>query len=80
MRNCKPYYKEGTKMLQNMREIRKAKGISQIKLAAVTGIDWHAISAYENCRRPNPTLKTLLKFADALEVSIDDLVGRDDAA
>ena len=58
----------------NIRRIRKAKGISQQELAAITGINAKSLSFYENGKRNIPGVYLIL-IANALEVSIDELCG-----
>ena len=53
-------------------KIRKGKGIKQIDLAAFVNIDDASLRRIES-GRTNPTVKTLEKIAQALEVSIKDL-------
>jgi putative transcriptional regulator len=57
----------------NIRNIRLQKGISQSELGFACETEKSTISRIE-AGRTNPTLYTLKKIADALEVSISDLV------
>ena len=50
-----------------LQEERKAKNISQEKLAKLTGLDRTAISLIETGKR-SPTFSTILKICSALEV------------
>jgi len=50
-----------------LQEERKAKNISQEKLAKLTGLDRTAISLIETGKR-SPTFSTILKMCSALEV------------
>lgn len=56
-----------------VRELRKARGLSQDDLAAMTGLEHSYISYIESGKR-NPTLKTLHRIAVSLEVPLTDLV------
>lgn len=58
----------------NMRRLRKAKHISQSVIAEKLNVSQRTISHYENgtCQ---PSIEGLIKLADLLEVSIDELVG-----
>lgn len=58
-----------------LKELRKAKGISQLKLAMDLGMNQNSISRYENGER-QADYETLIKFADYFDVSIDYLLGR----
>jgi len=52
-----------------IQEERKAKKISQEKLAKLTGLDRTFISLIENGKR-SPTLSTILKICSALEIDL----------
>ncbi len=55
-----------------LQEERKAKNISQEKLAKHTGLDRTAISLIETGKR-SPTFSTILKICSALEVESSEL-------
>jgi transcriptional regulator with XRE-family HTH domain len=55
-----------------LQDERKAKKISQEKLAKLTGLDRTFISLIENGKR-NPTFSTILKICSALEIDPSDL-------
>lgn len=55
-----------------IRELRKAKGLSQEDFADLCGFDRTYVSGIERGTR-NPTLKALEILANALEVAIEDL-------
>jgi transcriptional regulator with XRE-family HTH domain len=59
-----------------LKDLRKIKGWSQQKLAEKTDLSFNAITKIEQGLAKHPTLKTLIKLADAFEISIDELVGR----
>jgi len=61
---------------KRVKEYRKQKGFTQQKLAEKTGLSFNTITKIEQGIGDSPTLKTLVKLADALGVSIDELVGR----
>jgi transcriptional regulator with XRE-family HTH domain len=61
---------------KRVKEYRKQKGLTQQKLAEKTGLSFNTITKIEQGIGDSPTLKTLVKLADALGVSIDELVGR----
>ncbi len=60
-----------------IKAIRRERGLTQMKLSELTGIDQALISKYENGGRVPPT-EALIAFADVFGVSIDYLVGRTD--
>lgn len=57
----------------NIKNIRLRKGISIYKLSQLSGISRINIRNLENNKTFNPTLKTLEKIANALNVNIKDL-------
>jgi len=61
---------------KRVKEYRRRKGLTQQKLAEKTGLSFNTITKIEQGIGDSPTLKTLVKLVDALEVSIDELVGR----
>ena len=60
-----------------LKEIRKAKHISQVKLAMELGTSQNTISRYETGER-QADYKMLIALADYLNVSIDYLLERTD--
>lgn len=57
----------------NIRMVRNATGISQTELANRVGSDKSAISRYENGTQ-KPSLETLMRVADALNIDLIDLL------
>jgi transcriptional regulator with XRE-family HTH domain len=57
----------------NIKKFRKAKGISQEKLALIAGIDRSYMSEIERCLA-NPSIDALLRISNALEVNPEDIV------
>ena len=64
-------------MTFRLKELRKKKKISQLKLALDLNMNQNTISRYENLER-QADYATLIKFADYFDVSIDYLLGRTD--
>lgn len=62
-------------MLNNLREIRKQKGMTQEALAAFSGVNRVSIAKYET-GKSCPGLKTAEKLASALGVTVDELIGK----
>ncbi len=58
-----------------LKELRKKKGLSQVRLAIDLCIPQNSISRFENGVRM-PDYFTLIQIADYFNVSIDYLVGR----
>ncbi|ARN64113.1 hypothetical protein BMS97_01660 [Leuconostoc mesenteroides subsp. mesenteroides] len=63
--------------MNKIRELRKAKGLSQRKLSEFTGVNLDSIQAYETGRR-KIGMNNAWILADYFNVSIDYLVGRTD--
>lgn len=60
-----------------IKELRKARRISQLKMALDLNTCQNTISRYETGER-EPGIAELIKIADYFDVSIDYLVGRTD--
>lgn len=60
-----------------LKEIRKNRGISQLKLALDLNTSQNTISRYETGDR-EPGIAELIKIADYFNISIDYLLGRTD--
>jgi transcriptional regulator with XRE-family HTH domain len=61
---------------KGLADARLAKGLSQSDLARRTGLLPAAVAHFEAARRM-PTVHNLLRLADALDLSLDSLFGRD---
>lgn len=63
-------------LLKQLKTAREEKGLSLADVSERTGMDRSALSKLENGERPNPTVETLVRYADAvgrrLEVSLID--------
>ena len=63
-------------MLGNkLKELRKEKGLTQQDISREFNLGMSTVASYELSRR-EPDLKTLIRFADFYNVSLDELVGR----
>lgn len=60
-----------------LKELRKKKHLSQLKMAMDLHLNQNSISRYENMER-QADYATLIKIADYFDVSIDYLLGRTD--
>ncbi|MGL5512286.1 MAG: helix-turn-helix domain-containing protein [Sporomusa sp.] len=58
---------------QNLRFLRKTKGLKQIELANMLSTSPQNYSAFENGREPN--FDSLIRIADLFNVTIDYLLG-----
>ena len=63
----------GTHVAASLRELRRARGMSQAALAQLAGVTASAISQAERAAR-GLSLETLLRVSEALGVSLDELV------
>ena len=61
----------------SIRELRKARRITQLKMALDLDMSQNTISRYESGER-EPGIAELIRIADYFRVSIDYLVGRTD--
>ena len=61
---------------KHVRSLRIAAGFSQDGLARAAGIPHSTYLKIEQGTTPNPSIQTVLHIAEALDVSLDMLVGR----
>jgi DNA-binding XRE family transcriptional regulator len=65
------------KLLGQLKSAREEKGLSLSDLTEITGMDRSALSKLETGQRPNPTVETLVRYAEAvgkrLVVSLADM-------
>ena len=59
---------------ERLKLLRKEKKLSQVKLAKSVGIHYNHLGRYEH-GKSNPSVKTLARLAQALDVSVDYLLG-----
>lgn len=63
-------------VLQQLKAAREEQGLSLAELSERTGMDRSALSKLETGQRPNPTIETLVRYAEAvgkrLVVSLTD--------
>lgn len=59
---------------ENIKKYRNKLGISQDILSKKAKLAFHTIAKIEAGSTPNPTIETVKKIADALGVSMDDLM------
>ena len=60
---------------ERVRELRAARGLSQDQLAEAAGVQQSAISRLEREQVGDPGVMMLAGIADALKVTVDDLLG-----
>jgi len=61
-------------MLVLLKRYRGEKGISQEKLSKLAGITLRTITKIESGATSDPRIETVKKIANALGVSVDDLI------
>ena len=61
---------------ENIRDIRKLRGMNQDQLAELACLNRVTVAKYES-GKVEPGAKALCRIADALEVSVDTLLGRE---
>jgi len=66
--------KAKSKIGKNIRKYRLQKKMSQDRLSKLADVAFHTITKIESGNTPNPTIETVKKIADALGVSLDDLM------
>ena len=59
----------------NLKVIRKQKGMTQEALSAFSGVNRVSIAKYET-GKSDPSLETAVKLANALGVTVDELIGK----
>ena len=58
-----------------IRKARRDRGFTQIQLSVLSGVSTQAITAWETGRM-SPSIISLIPVANALNISLDELVGR----
>jgi transcriptional regulator with XRE-family HTH domain len=61
---------------ENLKKFRQQQGWSQDKMSRVANIPYSTYLKIESGVTTNPSLQTAINIADALEISLDELVGR----
>lgn len=61
-------------LAENIKKFRNKQKISQEDLAKKAGITYSTLIKLESSANENPTIRTLKKIADALGVTIDNLI------
>lgn len=61
-------------LAKNITRLRKAKGLSQEKLARLADVANNTLIKMESGENQNPTLDTLKKVAKAFNVGVDELI------
>ena len=67
---------ENNYLSEKIKSLRKKRGWTQQELAQYTGLSFNVITKIEQGVIQYPNLRTLIKIADAFNISIDELIGR----
>jgi DNA-binding XRE family transcriptional regulator len=59
---------------KNIKKVRNKKGVSQDRLSKMADVAYNTIIKIESGTIQNPTIKTLVKIAKALDAKVDDLI------
>ena len=59
---------------ENIKKYRQQLGLSQDTLSKKANLAFHTVAKIETGATPNPTIETVKKIADALGVSLDNLM------
>lgn len=70
IREMRDAYVLSRDVLATLREAREKQGLSLADMMARTGMTREAISRLENSKEPNPTLRTLTRYASALGLKL----------
>ena len=65
----------GNALQINLRTFRDLRGLTQAQMGERSGVGAASISHFETGQR-TPTIETLIKLSDALNVTVDALLGR----
>lgn len=66
--------KQESKIGETIKKYRKKRGISQDVLSKKANLAFHTIAKIEAGSTPNPRIETVKRIADALGVTLDDLM------
>lgn len=58
--------------------VRKKRGMTQLELSRRSEVSQQTISAIENGEVRNPGILTMLRLAEALECTVDEIIGQED--
>ena len=68
---------EMEKFATRLKELREARGLTQAKLAEMVGVIPRVYNRWER-GSATPRLETLVTLADILQVTLDEITGRDE--
>lgn len=62
---------------EKIQKIRNKKGLTQEELARIASVPYTTLAKIESGQVKNPTINTLIKVANALETTLDELIKLD---
>src|SRR5262245_58332257 len=62
---------------ERLKQLRGDAGLSQREVAASAGLSLSVVFKIEQGVIPDPRIETLVALADALDIALDDLIGRE---
>ncbi|MBI1871582.1 MAG: helix-turn-helix transcriptional regulator [Chlamydiae bacterium] len=62
---------------KNVRKYRIKTGLSQDKLARKANVPYSTYIKIESGHTPNPSIQTVVSIAEALKISLDELIYKD---
>ncbi len=65
-----------TNLAESLKRLRKAHGLTQQKLAQEAGVSLIVVTKVEQGFTKDPAMSSLVKIADVMGISIDELIGR----
>lgn len=66
--------KTDSKIAKNLKRLRKEKEYSLEKVSKLADLSLNTVAKIESGANTNPTIDTLIKIANALEVDLNDLI------
>ena len=61
---------------KKIKKLREQAGLSQDQMARKADMPYSTYLKIENGTTPNPSIQNVLNIAEAIEISLDELVGR----
>jgi transcriptional regulator with XRE-family HTH domain len=66
--------KSDNKISENLKKLRKEKGYSLEKVSKLADLSLNTVAKVESGANTNPTIDTLMKIANALQIDLNDLI------
>ena len=62
--------------IESFKQIKKEKNLTNYEIHKISGVCESTLSEFERGQHTDLRISTIIKIADALDVSLDELVGR----